>query len=440
MRPTVAQLKAFLAAGPRLKRYLVAFSGGLDSTVLLHLAARALPRRRLLVVHVDHGLHADSADWASHCKAVAAGYQLAFREVRVTVDGGPGGIEAGARAARYRALADLLSPQSAVLTAQHTDDQLETFLLQAMRGAGPAGLAAMPVWSRLEPGWLARPLLNAGREDLEAVARAANLDWLNDPANAESRFDRNYLRHAVLPPLRERWPHAAEAVARSARHCASAQTVAEAATAADYVAARRGPCLDAERLAGLPRARQTALLRFWVDRRKLPALPEEQARQVLDELLPAGPDAEPCVRWPGAELRRYRDALYALPPLPDVPAGRTWPELGRELDLGDLGRLRGREEQGGLRLPANAAVTVGCRQGGEVLQPAGRPHHKPLKQWFQEAGVPPWVRRRWPLVFVAGELAAVPGLWVAEGFAAGADETGWHLDWQAPKALDFIHD
>lgn len=440
MGPSVAQLKAFLAAGPRIKRYVVAFSGGLDSTVLLHLAARALPRRRLLVLHVDHGLHADSASWATHCRDMTKAYGIAYRDCRVEVEPDAGGIEAGARRARYAALAEVSDAGTAVLTAQHADDQLETFLLQALRGAGPAGLAAMPAWSRLGRGWLARPLLDYRREALEALARDVGLEWLDDPANTDTRFERNYLRHLVLPALRERWPHAAEALGRSARHCADAQRLAEATTAADYVAARRGPGLDATRLAALPRARQAALLRYWTARRCLPALPERQVAQVCEQLLPAAPDAEPCVSWTGGDIRRYRDTVYALPALVDSPPERRWPELSTPLELGGLGRLTAAVGAGGLNVPEDTAVTVDFRQGGEVLQPAGYPHHKPLKQLFQEAGVPPWVRRRWPLVFVADELAAVPGLWVAEGFAAAADEAGWHLEWQAPAALDFIHD
>src|SRR5690606_38380138 len=224
----------FPAAHPR--RVWVAYSGGLDSTVLLHaLAARrdALPAP-LHAVHVNHNLHPDSARWARDCQAVCDALDVPMESFAVTVGNGRGvSVEAAARDARYDVFRDLLEDDELLLTAQHQDDQLETFLLQAFRGAGPHGLAAMPRQAPFGRGRLCRPLLDFSRAELEAWARARGLEWLDDPSNAEARFARNFLRLEILPALRQRWPQLAATVSRSARHCAEAAWLLDEMAALD---------------------------------------------------------------------------------------------------------------------------------------------------------------------------------------------------------------
>ncbi|HEV2287260.1 MAG TPA: tRNA lysidine(34) synthetase TilS, partial [Steroidobacteraceae bacterium] len=202
----------------------VAFSGGADSTALLAaLAGQSGKLGALRALHVDHGLHPDSAAWAARAVAAARGLGVPCGVLDAKVARGRGdSLEARAREARYRLFEAALRPGEVLLSAHHEDDQLETVLLMLLRGAGVAGLAAMPELVRFGPGLLVRPLLSRSRAALAAFVRAAGLPHLEDPSNLDERLDRNYLRRRVLPALRERWPAAAATVSRSARHAAEA--------------------------------------------------------------------------------------------------------------------------------------------------------------------------------------------------------------------------
>lgn len=203
----------------------IGLSGGIDSVVLLHLAVRFLKPRgvSISVVHVNHHLSAESGAWTLFCEDLARTYQVPF-QLKSLEDQPQRGdsVEAWAREGRYQAFSEVLGPEDILLTAQHADDQLETVLLQLLRGAGVAGLAAMPVQAKLGQGYLHRPLLSASRADIQAYAEAYQLRFIHDDSNASTRFNRNYLRHEVLPKIYERWPAAASTVSRSAENCAEA--------------------------------------------------------------------------------------------------------------------------------------------------------------------------------------------------------------------------
>ncbi|MDX1607034.1 MAG: tRNA lysidine(34) synthetase TilS, partial [Candidatus Competibacterales bacterium] len=320
--PPAASLLAQAAPLPR--RLWIAYSGGLDSHVLLHWLTHDpdLTRRcELRAAHVDHGLHPDSSRWASHCVAVCRGLGLSLQVLTVDARPRPGeSPEAAARRVRYAALADLLTSADGVATAHHADDQAETVLLALLRGSGPRGLAAMPPVRTLGAGWLLRPLLDQPRARLRAYAERHGLGWIEDPANQVTDFDRNHLRHAVLPLLAERWPGLTRTLARSARHCAEAEALAGALAEVD-LAASAGPdaTLSLAALQALDAVRRRNLLRHWLRGRGLPLPSERQLDRVLDDVLNAGIDRQPQVRWPGAEIRRHRDRLYALAPLPPAP-------------------------------------------------------------------------------------------------------------------------
>ncbi len=399
----------------------VALSGGLDSVALLHAAhelTRLEPGLLLRAVHVDHGLQAGSAAWAGRCAAActALGVPLEVIRLRLAVDKGAS-VEAVARAARYAALADALREGEWLLTAQHADDQLETVLLQLFRGAGVAGLAAMPQATPLGRGIHLRPLLGIERAQLLAYAVQRGLQWSEDPMNAESRYDRAFLRHEVLPAIRARWPAVARTVGRSAQHLATAQGLLEGLATADA-----GPLVDAAGrldvagLLALPRDRQANLLRGWLHARGLGYPATARLRTVMDSLTGARPDAEPVVRWATGELRRYRGRLYALRPLAAPPAGpvRVDAAAGSVLELGPgLGTfslVAGRT--GGLAADPSALVTIRFRAGGESLRPHAARPRKQLRQLCQEAGIVPWLRPHLPLVFIGPRLAAVGDLWL----------------------------
>jgi len=422
--------------------YQVAFSGGMDSHVLLHAMAGLRERLPASVgaVHVNHGLQADAARWDAHSATVCAELGLDYVALAVDARAGSGDSpEAAARAARYAALAAWLPAGHCLLTAQHRDDQAETLLLQLLRGAGVHGLAAMPAYSAFGAGTRLRPLLDTARDALRAYAEGHRLAWVDDPSNFDTGFDRNYLRHRVLPVLHERWPAADTSLARAAAHQGEAAAVLDEVAQQDLLAAAGAAAsqLVLPFLAALPAPRQRNAVRRWL-RRLTGSAP---STAVLDRILqdmPAGrADAEPRVCWDRFELRRYRDTLFLLRQMPPPDPAQVLPwSLAAPLALpAQGGVLSARQRTGqGIRLSAigAAGVRVGWRRGGERCAPAGRGQHHALKKLFQERGIPPWQRARIPLIYIDERLAAVAGLWVCEPFQAGPGEPGVQIHWDDP--------
>lgn len=410
---------------------LLAYSGGMDSTVLLHrLAAEpALRARGLRALHVDHGLHPHSGAWAEACadNCHRLGIPLVLRRVAVVERGD--GLEAAARTARHAAFAEVLAPGELLLTAHHRDDQAETVLLRLLRGAGD-GLAAMRALRPFAAGWLWRPLLDLPREQLQTYARAHALHWLEDPSNASDRHDRNFLRHHVLPRLAERWPRAGKALARSATLLA---------TQSDLLAGedrRRLACvqgldpatLSLPALMAEPEAWRARLLRAWTAGLDLPALPADAPATLERELLAAAPDAEARFAWSGASIHRWRDLLHAGTDEPGLAAdwqARWAGSTPLALPTGDTLAVS----------PAVAfdvPLSVHARQGGERLRLPGRDHHTTLKHALQDLGIPPWERRRLPLLsHPDGRLLAAGDLLVSAEFQDWLAARGARLVWKA---------
>jgi len=406
----------------------VAFSGGADSTALLAaLAQLKRPPLKLRALHVDHRLHPHSSGWAAHCRRVARalGVPLRVRTANVARARGES-LEAAARAARYGLLATALAPDEALLTAHHQDDQLETVLLQLLRGAGVAGIAAMPALAAFARGRLVRPLLPWSRAELTAWVRSQGLEWIEDPGNSELRLDRNYLRVRVLPLIRERWPAAAATVTRAARHAAEAQRLLDAVGAADAARASFGAMLSAQRLRTLSPERRRNALRFWITAAGYLAPPASRLEEIAGPLLQARADAQPCVRWEGALLQRQAD-LLSLRAAPGI-SGRleevSWPwRRHRSCALpGCGGKLTlKRDARGPLDLDAlPATLTIRARRGGERLRPVRAGPRRALKSLLQETRVPVAERARLPLIFAAETLIAVAGLWLDESVQASA--------------------
>jgi tRNA(Ile)-lysidine synthase len=342
--------------------------------------------------------------------------------------------EAAARTARYRTLADWLPAEAVLLTAQHQDDQAETLLLQLLRGAGPRGLAAMPVVAGLGNGRLVRPLLDFRRRDILDYAQQHRLCWVEDPSNTDTRYDRNLLRHRVMPELQQHWPGLSKVLARAAAHQADQLELADTLAAQDCTSCR---CPDASLsisgLRVLSPARQRNLIRFQIAELGLPMPSQAVLDRILEEVLDSREDARPLVHWPGAEVRRFHDRLFMMAPLPvqDIASCYAW-DFRDPLVLEHAGGVLSVNPVTGkgLRIPANTGdVQVRFRQGGECLQPAGRGHHHRLKKLFQEWRVPDWERERVPLVYQGEQLVAVAGLCVCEGYQTGVNEQGLGLRW-----------
>ncbi|MGG6461691.1 tRNA lysidine(34) synthetase TilS [Solilutibacter silvestris] len=385
---------------------VVGLSGGLDSTVLLHRLRDIAPRLR--AIHVHHGLHPDADAWAEHCAAMCAAFDVPLHIIRVEVDRDSGlGPEGAARAARHAAFAAELQDGEVLALAHHRDDQAETFLLRALRASGTNGLSAMRPWRRYEHGWLWRPLLDTSRADILAYANAHGLAWIEDPSNANATYDRNFLRNEVLPLLRQRWPQASTSFARSATLAAeTTERDADGVRIALLACHRDDGDLDATALQRLPSSLRADVLRHWVTEAGLPPLPASGIDAIERQLLPARADAEAEYRWQQARILRWRDRLHAETSRPSLdPDFRAHWDGSDPLQLPDGARLEL------IGAPAfDHPFDVHARRGGERIRLPGRDHSHALKHALQQAGMPPWLRERLPLlvdgdeVLAAGEL------------------------------------
>lgn len=427
-RATLARIRE-LAQRPRgVLHCCVAWSGGLDSTVLLDLlcAARSLApgELRLRALHVDHGLQRAASGFVRHCRGMARELRVPLQVLRVRVRPGRGeSVEEQARLARYRAFAQALRPGELLLTGQHGDDQFESLLLAALRGAGPAGLAGMAPRAVLGPGLLLRPLLGHGRAQIESHARARGLRWIEDPTNPDSRFDRNFLRLRVMPALHERWPGLAATGSRSARHCAQAAAMAGALARRDVETASDGADLEAAVLRRWTAARAGAALRAWLAGLAVRAPDERRIAEML-RMLEAREQAAPSVVWGSSEvcLQQGRLRLRARRQ-PAAASGQEqwrWREQGT-LRLGEA-RLALRSGRGDVDL-AQLPEELCIRWYDEPPALLGR-SRRSLHKLFQELGIPAAERAQLPLVCAPGaagvRLLAIADRWVEPSLRSGA--------------------
>lgn len=425
-------LRTFLAAFPQTTSFWVAFSGGLDSQVLLHAVSQVVPRTRLRALHIDHGWHAQAKVWAKACQDYCVKQDIACEVIVVNAQPQPGeSPEAAARQARYHALATRLPPGDGLIMAHHQDDQAETVLLQLLRGSGLKGLAAMSEVMPFAEGFLLRPFLNLTRADLLAYAQQHSLSWIEDHSNFDLRFNRNFIRHQVIPLLKQRWPALHKTLARAAAHSAEAQQLLDECGQEDYQTVS-GDAIHQLRISALLKlspARQRNCLRYWFTQQAL-LLPSQQQLQQILALLHSKSDARPHVSWGSAHVRRYRDWLYCFDHSfePIAFSSIQW-DLQHALILphGQL-NVECRMGQGLVcQRIDTSAITVRLRHGGERFHPQGRVGSHPLKKLFQEWGVPPWERDRIPLIFHKETLVAVPNYGIDTQFAAQTDEVGYWI-------------
>ncbi|QSP94252.1 tRNA lysidine(34) synthetase TilS [Marinobacter salinisoli] len=420
---------------PQHSRLWVALSGGLDSMVLLHLATACHQGRvALAAVHINHQLQANAGEAEALCRAVCEELEVPLEVRRVTVDAScestpAGGIEEAARDARYAEFDQILAPGDLLLMAHHADDQAETVLFRLLRGTGVAGLAGMPVHRPLGRGHLFRPLLAFGRAELERCARAAALSWVEDPSNTDRVFDRNYLRHEVMPGLKSRWPTVIQRVERSAEACAESTFLNQRLAEKQWL--ELGDQQGRVDLAGfrtLSLAEQKNLIRWWVDRQGYAPLTVSGWRQLIHDLTEAAEDRAPVIEGRGFSLRRFRSKLYLIPDRPAPPSGPVFLVPGQTLPWG-WWTLR--LESVLTPQPPLPPIRVSTRQGGERVPMSASEHSKSLKNWFQEQAVPPWERACLPLVFVgsgaAEQLIAVGDFWCSGQYSGGAPAAGWRL-------------
>ena len=429
------RLNALVGKGPAPSRLLVAFSGGIDSAVLLDALAKTTLEVPFAAVHVDHGLHRDSRSWLVRCEEFARARQLEFIAYRARVDDTGGGLEAAARAARYGFFESLLQEGDWLMSAHHEDDQAETLLLNLLRGSGVLGLAGIALKRRCGKGWLVRPLLDVARADIDQYARREGIDWIEDPSNRDRRFDRNFLRNDILPRMRERWPALSSRLRRSAELAADATALLDELAAIDLDKAGQPHRLKLRELRLLTPSRQRNLLRYALRQLGLPTPPATRLQQIVDELLTARVDAEPLVTWSSVELRRYRDHVFVLREAAPVGAVRATLSPAVDVSLGPgLGRLRLERSRTRGIAPriAESGLEICYRDGGERIRLREGAHRQKLKTLLQDAAVVPWMRARIPLLKSGDRLIAVADLWTDAAYVA---ENGYVVRWDERPAL-----
>jgi tRNA(Ile)-lysidine synthase len=422
----------------------LASSSSSSSSLSSSSAARRLRASSLRAIHVHHGLHPNADKWAAHCSKLASKLHVPLKVIKVQVPRTRGeSLEASARDARYAALAGALKPGEVLLTAHHQDDQLETVLLQMLRGAGVPGLAAMPEVAPFAAGRLARPLLTRSRLDLAEWASAHQLAWIDDDTNTDERFDRNYLRRTVLPVIRARWPGAGAAGSRTARHAAEARRLLDALALADVERAAFGASLSTQTLRALDTDRRRNALRFWIARAGFSVPDTRRLDELAGPLLDARADANPQLRWNDALVERHADILsirstvplqLASPAAPNAPQpAASAPSVGQAWDWRESPQLQlvapcagtlalVRDPHGPLDLDALPEIlSVQPRRGGEALRPSPRARTRKLKTLLQEAKLPPAQREQLPLLYAGGKLIAVADRWLDGSVHATCD-------------------
>ena len=416
-----------IANCPEPPHVYIGYSGGVDSHVLLHLAASiSTLKDKITAVYIHHGLQVDADSWAIHCEKTAHDLSVNFKLLHVDAFAKSGeSPEEAARNARYTALKSLMIADDDVLMiAQHREDQLETVLLQLFRGSGLQGLAAMPERMTFGKGLLLRPFLSVAKKDIDAYALQHNLSWVEDPTNSTDAYDRNFLRNTIVPLLKQRWPMLDKTVARSAGHCADALPVVAKAGDDGLVAVlnRTDNSLHINQLLGFENLQQKLILRQWFKHLGLKMPSQDFVERIQSEILAAKADANPILTSQGHCFRRHREHLYCLRATGEA---RSFTDIAWPKDLlsivipGNRALSWQVSSLGILREVWNkATIEIRFRRGGEKIRLPHRHGHHSLKNLFQEAGIPPWERAEMPLIYLDQQLAAIGDLWVSAEFYA----------------------
>jgi tRNA(Ile)-lysidine synthase len=390
------------------------------------------------VIHVNHGLQASAGAWQKTVEQQSAVYGFTCHSRQVTItdqDLQQSGVEAAARDARYGVFAELVNDGDVVLLAQHADDQAETFMLRLLRGAGVAGLGAMPRQRPLGAGSLCRPLLNVSRRQIEAYAEEQQLTWVEDPSNSDTRFERNYLRHEIMPGLRKRWPSVAQRIATSTEIMQDTQDLLQELAAEDLLRCQGdtklqgGKGLLVDSVLALSSSRRNNLLRHWLSL-QVDEIPSYEALQrIHDEVLLAAVDGQPEIVLGSCKVKRSYGAIYCLIEQSigqwDAPQTLVWHDV--------FAQQQAIPFAGGWLVPANDGISLKQgdvlvakkRRGGERCQPQGRNHSQSLKKLLQEYQVPVWLRETLPLIYRNDELVMVANHWLCEGCVSESGEAAW---------------
>ncbi len=421
------------------KRIFIAYSGGVDSSVLLHGVHQLKLDVPVFAIHIHHGLSQYADDWLKHCQlnCDALGIELLAHKVTLNLPvnaqvsvqankkGKVSGIEKAAREARYNVFEHHLNAGDVLLMGHHQDDQIETFMIRLMRGSGLTGLTAMDKTRVLGNGQLSRPLLNTSRLQIEAYAAQHKINFINDDSNTNTDFDRNWWRLSLLPLIQDRFSQSSQSILKTIEILQDEHQLLNDLLEPVYqtVVEPQG-CLINQKLSEQSLSIQCQIIRKWLEQHGLyPLLAHKQIQTLVSDVLNARLDAEPVFMWQGNEIRRHNGKLYCMKRLPIIERS-TFPLAfnGTSLPRLPLGEL---EQRVGLGLKPGQ-YQLALYEGSAKAKPISRPN-KSLKKWFQEYSIPPWQRPYWPILFKDGLVVAVPGLFVCQGYAC---EQGWQLNFK----------
>lgn len=404
------------------KRINIAYSGGVDSTVLLHAVCQICDpeKHEVRAIHINHQIHSDAHQWEQHCLQQSQMLNVNYQSIEVDITPHrASGIEGAARQARYQAFTNLLVECDVLLMAHHADDQIETVMLQLFRGTGLHGLAGCAPSRQLGKAVLIRPFINISRQQIEDYANEKNLDWLHDPSNDSITHDRNYLRHQILPLLHSRWQGLRETIGRTSHWQNESVEILDDIAREDFGGASHSEPLSLDRISSMNESRLKNLLRWWIRKNGYLVPSSDVQQRILNDVIFSRGDCEALVQWNECEIRKYRDNVYIQPQMPphDPDVCYQW-EISEPLFLPSLNMTLTRQdlEQAGLLLNKINSLSVKFRVGGEVIKPRGRGCSKDLKTLFQESGVVPWERNRIPLIFYRDQLIYVWDYWISEGY------------------------
>lgn len=412
----------------------IAYSGGMDSHVLLHLTSSiAEIKSKITAVYVHHGLQIEADQWASHCEAIALALGVNFQCLTVNAQKTAGqSPEEAARDARYGVLKPLLGEYDVLLVGQHREDQLETVLIQLFRGAGVQGLSGMPLVSNFGAGKKCRPFLDVAKLTILDYAKEHKLSWIEDPSNQCNDFDRNFLRNRIIPELKQRWMGLDKTVSRTARHCAISHHQIEdlAQQLFSKVFNDTDQTLNIMCLLELESDKQHLVIRQWFKHNKLRMPTEKNVRAIINEVVLAKENANPEIKIQKHSIRRYRKKLYCLKKEYElVREGGIWENNLMEWKLNDWQNLVLLDTSEGIpkQLWDNSDVMVKYRQGNEKIKLPGRQGGYSLKKLFQEKAIPPWERNLIPLIYINGNLVAIADLWISADFYSCDNEVCYFL-------------
>lgn len=423
------------ALPPQTERVFIAYSGGVDSHVLLHLATTSGIKSKITAVYVNHGLQNEANLWAQHCKEVSRALGLNFICLDVNAQkSNRQSPEEVARDARYTALKTLLAENDVLLVGQHREDQMESVLLQLFRGAGVKGLSGMPLLADFGLGVLCRPLLERAKQEIQHYAVDHGLSWIEDPSNKRDDFDRNYLRNTILPQLTQRWPSLDKTIARSARHCASVDRITQdlGNDLLSRLYQKEDRTLIISFLLELDINKQHLVIRQWFSYLQLRMPSEKILQRILSEVVLAKSSGNPEVQVGGYLIKRYRNKLYCLILRPKEDfAEQQWSVEQSFLKLNESQQLELVVSDTGIlnSIWSDSTISVRYRKSAEKIRLPGREGRHTLKKLFQESGIPPWERNKIPLIYINNKLAVITGLWLSADFMSHKKGQCYQVSW-----------